>query len=92
MLNEFIVLTFILFFGAVYYTLSMSELKYKKKNSFSVALLIKVFMLVASFALAFFKQEYITIGNVFTFGGRSAIMTLIMIEIVDALVDRKREK
>ena len=51
---------------------------------------MKLFYLVLSFILAFIERDFITMGDL-SFGGRSSVMILIIIEIVDAFIDKKKE-
>lgn len=38
--------------------------------------------------LAFTEQDFIAVGNLY-FGGKTSVMILIIIEIIDAFIDRK---
>ena len=51
---------------------------------------IKIFYLALSFLLAFTERDFITMGD-FSFGGRTSVMILIILEIADSFVDKKKE-
>ena len=42
--------------------------------------------------LAFVNRDYIIIGDSLSFGGRTSVMLVILIEIVDAFVDKKKKE
>ena len=52
------------------------------------AFFMKISLLILSFILAFTEKDFIVFGNL-AFGGRISVIVLIIIEIVDAFVDRK---
>ena len=79
------ILFVVLFMGFIYYRFSVSKSIEAKRLAF----FINITWLVLSLILAFFEKEFIIIGN-FVFGGRTSIMLLIVIEIVDAFVDIKK--
>ena len=79
------ILFVVLFMGFIYYRFSVS----KSKEAKQLAFFMKITLLVLSLILAFFEKEIIIIGD-FAFGGRTSIMLLIVIEIVDAFIDRKK--
>ena len=83
-LRNLFILATVLFFGRFYYKLSISKSKEMKQYAF----FMKMFFLVLSFVLAFVQQDFIRIGDM-TFGGRTSVMILIIIEIVDAFIDKK---
>lgn len=49
---------------------------------------MKITMLCPSLILAFINHDYLVKGGI-AFGGRISVMILILIEIVDAIVDKK---
>ena len=81
--NLFILLTAIVM-GFFYYKFSIS----KSKDAQNMAFFMKITLLVLSLILAFIGQEFILIGDL-AFGGRTPVMVLVLIEIVDAFIDRK---
>ena len=83
--NLFILVT-VLISGWVYYEFSVSKSKTPKQYAF----FIKIFFLIMSFLLAFTERDFITVGDL-SFGGRTSVMILIIIEIVDAFIDKKKE-
>lgn len=85
-LRSLIVLGAVLLFGLMYYYFSISRNETFKQLAF----FMKIFYLILSFILAFVKQDSIIIGDL-AFGGRAAVMILIMIEIVDSFIDKKKE-
>ena len=85
MYTNFIILVFVLIMGVLYYVWSLS--KNKMYNNY--AFFMKVMYLFISLILAFTKKDFIVMGNL-TFGGRTSVMILIVIEIVDAFIDRKK--
>lgn len=84
-LKNVIMLLVIFLFGFFYYTLSVSKFDYINKLAFS----LKIAFLGLSFLLAFFEQEFIVIGDL-AFGGRAPVLSLILIEILDAYIDKKK--
>ncbi|MFR7714873.1 MAG: hypothetical protein ACLU09_01055 [Clostridium sp.] len=52
---------------------------------------MKMMLLIISFILAFAGQDFIVIGTL-AFGGRTPVMLLIIIEIVDAFIDKRKSK
>lgn len=87
MLKNLFILIIMIFIGLIYYIFSLSKNDLYKKEAF----FIKIFLLILSFILAFLKQEFIFIGGL-TFGGETSVMMLIVIEIVDAFIDKKHIK
>jgi len=87
MARDLIVLGAILYLGFLYYKFSTSRVKDTKNMAF----IIKIFFLVISFILAFTESDYISVGESFAFGGRSSVMMLIIVEIVDAFIDKKNK-
>ena len=85
-IRNLVILATVLFFGRVYYKLSISESKEMKQYAF----FMKISFLVLSFILAFVQRDFIRIGDM-ALGGRTSVMILIIIEIVDAFIDKKRE-
>ena len=85
-LRNLFILATVLFFGRFYYKMSISKSKEMKQYAF----FMKMFFLVLSFILAFIEREFIIIGEL-SFGGRTSVMILIIIEIVDAFIDKRRE-
>jgi len=81
------VLIVVLFSGWIYYRYSISKTERFREYAF----IMKIFFLAVSFMLAFFKCDYIIMGD-FTFGGRPSILILIIIEIVDAFIDKKKDR
>ena len=82
-MRDFVVLFCVLLFGWIYYAFSVSAENEK------IAFGFKILLLVASFILAFVDVDFISVGCL-AFGGRSAVMTLVLIEIIDSFVERKR--
>lgn len=81
--NLFLLMTVIIL-GIFYYRLTVSRNPISKKYAF----FIKIALLMLSFILAFCRQDFIVVGGL-AFGGRISVMMLILIEIVDAFIDRK---
>ncbi len=79
------ILFVVLFMGFIYYRFSASKSKEAKRLAF----FMKITLLILSLILAFFEKEFIIIGDL-AFGGRTPVMVLIVIEIVDAFIDRKK--
>ena len=88
MTRDLIVLGIVLYLGFLYYKCSTSRVKDTKNMAF----IIKMFLLVISFILAFTECDYIRVGESFAFGGRSSVMMLIIVEIVDAFVEKENKK
>ena len=80
------VLVAVIMFGWIYYIYSMAENDEINKCAFEW----KIGLLLLSFILAFVEQEFIVIGEL-TLGGRTPVMILILIEIMDAFIDKKKE-
>lgn len=72
--------------GFLYYIYSTAKSEMFRKYAFFV----KIFSLLISFVLAFLEQDTIIIGG-FSFGGRMSVMILIVIEIVDAIIDKENK-
>ncbi len=87
MLKDVIMLLIVLFLGFIYYVAATQ----KKGVLCQYALFIKLFLLVLSFVLAFLGRDFITIGNL-SFGGRTSVSLLVLVEIIDVLVDRQNKK
>mgnify|MGYP000259574432 CR=1 FL=1 len=85
-LKNLLVLVTVLISGWMYYKLSMSKSKTQRQYMF----FIKIFYLALSFLLAFTERDFITMGD-FSFGGRTSVMILIILEIADSFVDKKKE-
>ena len=85
MLKNAIMLIVILWFGLFYYIFSVSKIGYVNK----IAFYLKISFLALSFLLAFFEQEFVYVGNL-AFGGRAPVLSLILIEILDACIDKKK--
>jgi len=88
MLKDLYILGTVLILGFIYYKLSTSRLNDTKNIAFS----IKIMLLAMSFILAFVNCDYIIIGEYLSFGGRTSVMLVILIEIVDAFVDKKKKE
>lgn len=88
MARDLIVLGLVLYLGFLYYKFSTSRVKDTKNMAF----IIKMVLLVISFILAFTESDYIRVGESFELGGRSSVMMLIIVEIVDAFIDKKTKK
>lgn len=87
MLRNIITIITVLSTGIFYYKLSVSKKEEKRIQAF----IFKIVVLFLSLILAFLEQEYITIGS-WSYGGRISIMIIIVVEIIDAFVDRKTNK
>lgn len=87
MLKNCVLIGILIFMGLVYYEASLSRSDTLRKSAF----FMKIFLLSLSFILAFAEQEFIIISGM-ALGGKSSVMMLILIEIVDALIDKKKEK
>ena len=72
--------------GWLYYIFSMAKNDEINKYAFWM----KMYFLILSFVLAFVGQDFIVIGEL-SFGGRTPVMILILIEIMDAFIDKKKE-
>ena len=83
--RNLVVLFAVVLSGLMYYKLSLS----KEKELQQLVFMMKIFFLVLSLILAFVKREFIFIGD-FALGGRTSVMILIVIEIVDAFVDKRK--
>jgi len=88
MAKDLVVLGVVLFLGFFYYKFSISNVNDAKNMAF----MIKIFLLILSFVLAFVEKDYIKVGESLAFGGRSSVMILILFEIVDAFVDKKNKQ
>ena len=86
MLKNGIILLSVLFVGFIYYIASVKKSKFLQQYAFY----IKIALLVLSFILAFVEQDFIVIGCL-AFGGRTPVLILALIEIVDTLIDRKEK-
>ena len=86
-MRDLIMLVLMMGCGYYYYTLATS------KSSFSrqIAFWLKIAFLTLSLCLAFLRKDFVLFGP-FVFGGRSAVMIIIEMEIADAFVDRKNRK
>lgn len=84
--KEIYLFVVILIGGFFYYKYSTSRDKFQKNMAF----IIKMVFLCLSFILAFIQKDFIVIGGL-ALGGRTSVGILIMIEIVDAFVDKKKE-
>ena len=87
MIRDLFVLGLVLYLGFLYYKFSTSKVKDTKNMAF----VIKIFLLVISFILAFTENEYVMVGKSLAFGARSSVMMLIIVEIVDAFIDKKNK-
>ncbi len=85
-IKNIVLLVTVLISGWIYYKFSVSKNKTQKQFAF----FIKILYLVLSFMLAFTEQDFIAVGNLY-FGGKTSVMILIIIEIIDAFIDRKNE-
>lgn len=83
--NVFIIIV-VMFIGFFYYRSSISKIKDFNDLAFG----LKLILLFLSLVLAFFEKDILIVGNM-VFGGRISLMLIIVIEIVDALVDRKKK-
>lgn len=72
------------FMGILYYMFSVS----KSKDAQNMAFFMKIIFLIISLLLAFTRQEFISFAGL-SFGGRTSVMVLVVIEIADAFIDRK---
>ena len=88
MIHDLVVLVCMLAFGYYYYRLSTSYVKETRNKAF----VSKIFLLIISFVLAFIENDYLIVGESLVVGGRAPIMMLILIEIVDAFIDRKNKQ
>ena len=86
MLKDLISLGAVILSGFLYYIFSSSKVKDAKDIAFTM----KMVLLIMPFILAFVECDYITIGDGFVFGGRTSVMMLIMLEIIDAYIDKKK--
>ena len=86
-MRDLVVLVLMLICGYYYYIMATS----KSSLSRQIAFWLKIVLLVLSLCLAFLRTDFILLGP-FAFGGRSAIMIIIEMEIADAFVDRKNRK
>lgn len=84
MLKNLFIVIIVIFMGLFYYNLSISKNDILKNYAFYM----KIVFLVLSFILAFVNQDFIVIGRL-AFGGRTSVMMLVLIEIVDAFIDKK---
>ena len=80
------ILMVVMYSGVLYYIFSMSKSIMFNRYAF----LMKLFYLLLSFILAFVQQDQIVIGEL-AFGGRASVMILILIEIMDTFIDKKKE-
>ncbi len=80
------ILLIMLLSGFLYYKYSTAKNGMFRKYAF----FIKISFLLLSFILAFLEQDTIIIGG-FSFGGRISVMILIVIEIVDAIIDKENK-
>lgn len=87
MLKNLYIVAIVLLMGLIYYKLSIAKNDFLKNYAF----FMKIFLLILSFILEFVKQDYIAVGGL-VFGGRTSVMMLVLIEIVDAFVDKKDKK
>lgn len=83
--QDLAVLIAVVLAGFMYYKFSISKQKALQQYAF----MMKIFYLVLSLILAFGERDFIIIGD-FAFGGRISVMLLIVIEIVDSFVDKKK--
>ena len=81
------ILLIVIFMGWFYYKLSVSKITAARNYAFYM----KMMLLIISFILAFAGQDFIVIGTL-AFGGRTPVMLLIIIEIVDAFIDKRKSK
>lgn len=72
------------FMGILYYMFSVS----KSKDAQNMAFFMKIVFLIISLLLAFTRQEFLSFAGL-SFGGRTSVMVLVVIEIADAFIDRK---
>ena len=87
MLRHLFILLVVVLGGLLYYKFATS-----KKNEFKLmAFIMKIFLLVLSFILAFAMKDFISVGGL-SFGGRTSVMLIILIEIVDAFIDKKNSR
>lgn len=84
MLRNMFVLLIVAFIGGFYYKFFRS----RNRISNNIVFGMKISFFVLSFILEFTQQEYIVIEGL-AFGGRISVVTLILIEIVDAFADRR---
>ena len=84
MLRNLFILSIVMFIGGIYYRYSVS----KSKEMQNIAFFLKISLLL-SLILAFTGKKFIFIGNL-AFGGRTPVMVLVLIEIADAFIDRKK--
>ena len=84
MLRHLFVLLVVVLCGLVYYKFAISN----KKEFRQMAFFMKIFLLSLSFILAFAMKDFITIGEL-SFGGRTPVMSLIFIEIVDSFIEKR---
>ena len=87
MLRNIIMIVALIITGIIYYKFSIS----KKEEHKNQAFIFKIIILGLSLIIAFLEQEYISIGS-WSYGGRASIMIIILIEIIDAFVDRQTNK
>ena len=85
-LKDLFTLLIVVLCGFVYYKFSTSEYEQHRRGAFYG----KIYLLILSFILVFIRQDSIYIGKIFL-GGRTSVMLIALIEIVDAFVDRKRD-
>ncbi len=81
--KDLIIFLVFIFFMFMYY--------WALKNKPEMGLLVKITYLILTLVLAFIHQDYIIIGSM-AFGGRLPVMTLIGIEIVDAITEWKKNR
>lgn len=83
-LKNLIVVLVVGYMGMLYYRFSIS----KSKDAQNMAFFMKIAFLIISLLLAFTGQEFISFAGL-SFGGRTSVMVLVVIEIADAFIDRK---
>ena len=69
--------------------MKMSLSKHKQARNY--AFLIKIALLVLTFILTLLKKEFLVVGQL-AFGGRSAALMLLGFEIIDTILEHKKER
>ena len=84
MIENLLILFLVIIIGLIYYRLSTSKINPLKNQAF----FMKISLLALSFLLTFVEQDFIVVG-ILAFGGKMPVMLLILIELIDAFVERK---
>ena len=86
-MKEILLLVIDLAIGLLYYKMAVSKDKFFQR----IAIVCKISLLVISFTLEFVRQDFIIIGQ-FAIGEHTTVLWLILFEIADTFVDRKKRK